>query len=181
MLHFLHMQKWLFGVIGLILLVGLGWIAYAFFSSTPPAATQTTPNNQVSTSFPVATPILPTQVKQDPQAFTEAFYVWYLQSFAADSFFPNPENRNVTLAPWLTPQFIANWDEIQAQIEMNPVLLTDGEVTGWDSGIAASTITNEATKSSIRIVLGSGKQILVVGLVKGTDNLWKIDSVATGN
>jgi hypothetical protein len=130
-------------------------------------------------SFPVAT-VATGSDAQNPEQFVRSFYQWYLENFSRDPLFPHPENREAVLSPWLTGDFLAQWDEIVSEVEVNPVLLTADDPSTWGAGITTQLVSQSVRSRTVHVTIGSGSSVraYTVELVQ-TDGAWKIASVAS--
>ncbi|CAN5700234.1 hypothetical protein BH11PAT2_BH11PAT2_05380 [soil metagenome] len=164
--------------IALVLVLFLGLLAAILFKVFAPSKPSTAVVPVVQ--FPVATaPVGVTN--QNPVQFVESFYTWYLQNFYRDPFFPHPENRNEVLSPWLTSDFLAGWDQVVSDIEVNPVLLTADDPSSWGSAISARIASQSIRTSVVYLTIGTGTSLHAynVSLVQTTDGNWKISDIAS--
>lgn len=162
-------MKWItIAVLGLLVII-VG-IVLLFGTKTPAPQTQTT--NTVT--LPVAA-----QALQSPAEFATDFYTWYISNREKGPSFPTPNNLTSVLGPWLTPQFIANWQTIITNTDADPVLWAQDNPATWGHGITASIVSQSNSASSVRVLIGSGKttHTFTLQLVK-SGNSWRIDSVA---
>lgn len=169
------MKKALVVVAGIVFfLILLALLAFKLFAPEPKSV------SYEPVTFPVAT--TPTgAVNEDGAVFVRSFYAWYLENFSKDPLFPHPENRDEVLKPWLSDEFLSQWDQIQLEAEANPVLLTAEDPTTWGSGITAEIVGQSIRSRTIRAAIGSGQlqHVYTVELVRDPEtSSWKIVSVA---
>jgi hypothetical protein len=169
-------MKKLLTILGVVIffLVLLGALLFKLFggSSTTPKAAPT------QTVFPTSAPIGATADQAD--VFARSFFVWYLQNVSADPEFPHPENRDVVLADWLSPQFINDWEQIQTDSDASPVLLTGESVSSWGTNVTAAVTSQLSYISTVTLTVGpqSAGHIFTIQLTRATDGSWKIDSIS---
>jgi len=167
----------LWHLIALILIIALvGGAIFLKLWSTPSTPVQTNQQNQQSdTGFTGGMTKPPAQADQ----FTTAFYNWYLQNLKQNPTFPDPSIRNQVFAPWLSSNFIANWDTIGNNIDSDPALLASDNPETWGPGVFSSVLTQTATTAAVHVTIGYGStaHTYVVQLIKASDGNWRIDSV----
>jgi hypothetical protein len=153
-----------------ILILGIG-ITLLFFLQKPHTPTQTkTPYNPFAE--------ISNNPAETPDAYTTAFYTWYLQVLSNDQNFSSSPNFKSSISQWLTPEFVANWNSIVENTDQNPVLLSQDTQDSWASNIRTALVNQSTTDSTVEVSLGTtpNQQILLVHLVHN-ENQWRIASV----
>ena len=170
----------LWHLIALILIIAfVGGAIFLKLWSTPSTPVQTNQNQQTGGGFTGGTTKPPAEADQ----FAAAFYNWYLQNLKQNPTFPDPDIRNQIFAPWLSSNFIANWDTIGNTIDADPALLASDNPETWGPGVFSSLLSQTSSTATVRVTVGSGTSAhgFIVKLVKGSDGGWRIDSVASAS
>jgi hypothetical protein len=159
----------------LFFLLILGALLFKLLGSSGSNSNKAAPTQ---TSFPTSAPVGVTS--DQPDAFARSFYVWYLQNLSADPEFPHPENRDAVLKDWLSPTFLANWDQIQSDGEASPVFLTGESISSWGTSVTASLTSQLPYVSTVELAIGpqSAGHIFTIKLIRATDGSWRIDSIS---
>ena len=161
------MQKWLAIIVGTILVLGLGGIAYNFFTKSSVPADPTTA---------VTLPIVGSTAKS-PTSFALDFYSWYITSRTHSPDFPS-DHYAAVLAPWLSENFIFRWRDIVTSTEADPILWAQDSPSTWGTGLTATSLSESESDSLVRVAVGAGSSLhtFTVHLVKNLGS-WKVDSV----
>jgi hypothetical protein len=116
---------------------------------------------------------------QDPRKFAESFYDWYLLNISRNEAFPYTEDLTVVLKPWLTTDFIANWEELRVTFEVDPILLTTEDPIPWGDKISTKLVSQTDQEAIVSLTIAAGTanmHVYTVTLVT-VDGTWKISRV----
>ena len=166
------MRMWEIGVGAFALLV-IGVILFVWLSQTP--ATPINPNNiNPGSSVPSQT----TTVTLSPDAFSIAFYKWYLKGISGNVNFNTSSAFTSFATQWLTPEFASQFREIASSTESDPVLIAQDYPLSWFTTITAATIT-QTTSAEVLVSLGVGQELNKLHVVlTHLTNGWRIASVS---
>jgi hypothetical protein len=163
-------------IVALLALLILGFLL--FRGSGPAEKTDYT-----QTPFPTPTEPLGSD-SSDIERFVTSFYEWYFENISRDTAFPySSPNKDDVLRPWLTTEFIAQWDDILHELEVDPVLITQEDPSTWDKTITAKTSSLSRIGQFVTVTIGSGdaRHSYNVNVVKIEDGSWKIAAVEIAN
>ena len=163
------MKNWKIILPAALLILILGILLFFFLAQSKPAQV-TTPYNPFAD--------VSNNPAETPDAYTSAFYTWYLQVLAKDQSYSSSPDFKTSIQKWLTPEFVANWNSIVENTDADPVLLSQDYQDSWLTNIRTAIVSQSATDSTVEISLGTGtdQQLLSVHLIR-TDNQWRIASV----
>jgi hypothetical protein len=163
------MKNWKIILPIVLVVLILGTLLFFFLTPSKPAQV-TTPHDPFAD--------VSNNPAETPDAYTSAFYTWYLQVLATDQNFSSSPIFKSSISQWLTPEFVANWDSIVENTDQNPVLLSQDIQSSWASDIHTAINNQSATDSTVQVSLGTGtdQQLLTFHLVR-TNNQWRIASV----
>lgn len=170
------MRMWALVLLGAIVVGGVAVLMLRPPQPTPPPnSTAYVPPNNSATVSPSST----STASQTPDVFVEAFYTWYMQGMQTDVHFTSSTDFQSGIGQWLTPEFIADFQNRTDADEQDPVLLAQDFASSWPSNIQASLVAQSSTSSTVIVSLGTGIQLqkMSVTLLR-TDAGWRIDSIA---
>lgn len=175
-----RMWVWTIGIVAVV--VTLLGIFFFLSQKTPAIPITNNPQNPFGTTGSTPTPIPTKPTLTTPEeGFATNFYTWYLTNIARDNQFPYGNDFNSVLSPWLTPDFIAHWDEYLSAFEVDPVLLTTDDPTPWGKNITTQIVSRSSTGSTVRVIITPGSQAAhayLVTLVPSLgDHSWRISRV----
>jgi hypothetical protein len=136
------------------------------------------PSAKPATSIPNPFADVTSNTSETPDAYTSAFYSWYLQVLAKDQTFSSSPDFKSQIGQWLTPELVANWNSIVENTDENPVLLSQDIADSWVTNVNASVVNQSATDATVLVSLGTSTDLhqLIVRLVRSNDK-WSIASV----
>jgi len=159
-----------------VILFFLAILGLILFSALRP---KNAPTPVANVQFPTGTSysqVMQTSHSQSPTEFITAFYTWYLAQATKDPAFPETDSRSTLLSPWLTQDFITNWDTIADETDGNPVLQSQELPTQWENNIQAKVVTQSAASTTLLVSLGNPAIEVVAHLVQVSGE-WKLSRV----
>ena len=87
-----------------------------------------------------------------------SFYKWYVKAYAASNDLYDSAEFKSQIGNWLTPAFVANYRQILANTESDPVLYSQDYQSSWLTTVNADVSGRSATTTAVVVTLGSGSQ-----------------------
>lgn len=154
----------------ILVLVIVKLIFPAHQNTSSPTAVQQNPFGNI--------PVTAQSDSQDPAQFSHDFYAWYLSNLVSNPTFPSDAELHSVVSRWITPAFVASWDERGERIDADPVLYAQDFPSSWGGKITARLVQQTDFAATVDVTVGdtANEHKYTVHLLR-TQGVWRVDSI----